>query len=257
VAARGCQGGLCCLSLLPWSSEACHCPRVLQMGACCSSPDDKYDSGNQGPAASGGSHRSKHHHSSGGGAAGKSKTPDFGLGESFEVRRHTPPAARIHSHTAATRIQLQPHGSKHQECDADAMLLWAVLGTCQQLWAITAMLHDSQSHAIFTCISLHCCIGVSHTCQVIRSACHSSPTKHTPQQMLAPVWQTLPQAVPRQLLQSTQQENSLGTLCPSTFATVPASSSALSALRPTHGKLIDMPTACCTAPGAASAGDRW
>lgn len=113
MAARGCQGGLHCC---PWSFEACLCLPVLQMGACCSSPDDKYDSGNQGPAASGGSHRSKHHHNSGGGAASKSKTPDFGLGESFEVRRHTPAATSVSVHTAAACSNVSD--SRHEQLDA-------------------------------------------------------------------------------------------------------------------------------------------
>ena len=57
---------------------------MLQMGGCFSSDADKQQNGTQGSA--GGSHKGKHHNSGGGAAAQKtSKTPDFGLGDAYEV----------------------------------------------------------------------------------------------------------------------------------------------------------------------------
>lgn len=54
------------------------------MGGCFSSDADKQQNGTQGSA--GGSHKGKHHNSGGGAAAQKtSKTPDFGLGDAYEV----------------------------------------------------------------------------------------------------------------------------------------------------------------------------
>ena len=58
------------------------CP---QMGACCSSPSEKYDYDDQVPATSGSSHKNKRPHSNTASSAAKSKTPDFGFGDAFEV----------------------------------------------------------------------------------------------------------------------------------------------------------------------------
>lgn len=62
-----------------------------QMGACCSSPEDKYDGGAQGSGTSA-SHKGKHHGASAGGNAAKNTTPDFGLGEAYQV------CARVYVH---------------------------------------------------------------------------------------------------------------------------------------------------------------
>lgn len=100
-------------------SGPCCCPAVLQMGGCCSTPEDKYESGGQGPAASGGSHRSRHH-SSGGSATNKNKTPDFGLGEAYEV-----PITCQHLCSPHTRLSCHAQGLQPEHSSSG-------LGWCQQ-----------------------------------------------------------------------------------------------------------------------------